>query len=249
MLLSSTSLNSSQTALYTRSGGMSQLRSEPVQRVVSTSKPTTSDEQSSEDPVTLSQEGIEKSKQQQQGSMPSSAQESETEETEGTAPTEQSADAIQELTAEEEQMVQELKQRDQEVKTHEMAHLAAAGQYAAGGASYTYQQGPDGRRYAVGGEVPIDVSEEKTPEETIQKMQAVKRAAMAPAEPSSADRSIAANATATESRARTEMQSEEAESGTDEPETVAEQSEESQSLASPTASEEVEPSEPFEAVA
>ncbi|MGE4560890.1 MAG: putative metalloprotease CJM1_0395 family protein, partial [Desulfobulbus sp.] len=100
--------------------------------------------------------------------------------------------------------------RDQEVKAHEMAHLATAGQYARGGASYTYQQGPDGRRYAIGGEVPIDLSEEKTPEETIQKMQTIKRAAMAPAEPSSTDRSVAANATAMESRARQEVQAEEA---------------------------------------
>ena len=247
MLLSSTSLNSSPTTLYTRSGGMSQLRSEPVQRVVPQSKPTsTDDDTSSEDPVTLSQEGIEKSKQQQQGGLPASAQDSEAEES---GETEQSASDIQQLSAEEEQMVLELKARDQEVKTHEMAHLAAAGQYAAGGPSYTYQQGPDGRRYAVGGEVPIDVGEEKTPEETIQKMQAVKRAAMAPAEPSSADRSIAANATAMESRARAEMQSEEADSSTDEPETADNAEEESPSLAAPTGSEEVESTEPFEAFA
>jgi hypothetical protein len=120
---------------------------------------------------------------------------------------------LQELAPEEEKVVLELKQRDQEVKTHEMAHLAVAGQYARGGASYTYQQGPDGRRYAVGGEVPIDLSEEKTPEETIQKMQTVRRAAMAPAEPSSADRSVAASASAIASRAQQELQAEKTETG------------------------------------
>lgn len=106
-------------------------------------------------------------------------------------------------------MVQELRQRDQEVKTHEMAHLASAGQHARGGPTYTYQQGPDGRRYAVGGEVPIDISKEKTPEATLEKMRAVKRAALAPAEPSPADRSIAAAASALESEAHRELRIEE----------------------------------------
>lgn len=248
MLVSSTTLNSSSTALYTRSGGMSQLRSEPVQRVVSPSKPTTT-EQSSEDPVTLSQEGVEMSKQQQQGTMVTTSRNANEETSEDATPPEQSADDMQRLSAEEEQMVVELKQRDQEVKTHEMAHLAAAGQYAAGGPSYTYQQGPDGRRYAVGGEVPIDVSEEKTPEETVQKMQAIKRAAMAPAEPSSADRSIAANAAAMESQARAEIQSQEADSSTDEAETSSEKSEEDQSLAAPTPPEDITSRESFAAVA
>jgi hypothetical protein len=108
-------------------------------------------------------------------------------------------------------IVRELKQRDREVKSHEQAHLATAGQYARGGASYTYQQGPDGRRYAVGGEVPIDVGKEKTPEETIQKMRTVRSAALAPASPSPADRSIAATASANEAQARQEMQAAQAE--------------------------------------
>jgi len=106
-------------------------------------------------------------------------------------------------------MVQQLRQRNQEVKTHEMAHLASAGQHALGGPTYTYQQGPDGRRYAVGGEVPIDISKEKTPEATVEKMRAVKRAALAPAEPSSADRSIAAAAAALKNEAHRELRIEE----------------------------------------
>jgi hypothetical protein len=106
-------------------------------------------------------------------------------------------------------MVQQLRQRDQEVKTHEMAHLANAGQHARGGPTYTFEQGPDGRRYAVGGEVPIDISKEKTPEATVEKMRAVKRAALAPAEPSSADRSIASAASALESEAHRELRIEE----------------------------------------
>lgn len=101
--------------------------------------------------------------------------------------------------------LQELKQRDTEVRTHEQAHLSAAGQYARGGASFTYQKGPDGSSYAVGGEVGIDMGKENSPEATIQKMQTIKRAALAPASPSSADRSIAAHAAITESQARQEI--------------------------------------------
>ncbi len=208
MLASSTDLLSSNIASYTRSGqAMSLFRSEPAQRVVPAPSTSTDNGQNSEDIVTLSQEGLDKS--QQQGASANASQDTAT--TESSQATKQagtSSSGPQDLTAEEQVVVQELKQRDQEVKSHEMAHLANAGQYARGGASYTYQQGPDGRRYAVGGEVPIDVSAEKTPEETIKKMQAVKRAATAPANPSSADRSIAANASATEAQARKELQTE-----------------------------------------
>lgn len=113
--------------------------------------------------------------------------------------------AQQALTEEQLRQISELKRRDTEVKTHEQAHLAAAGQYAAGGASFSYTAGPDGKRYATGGEVPIDIGKESSPEATILKMRTVKRAALAPANPSSADRSIAAQATAKESQAMKEI--------------------------------------------
>ena len=99
----------------------------------------------------------------------------------------------------------QLKSRDREVRNHEQAHLAAAGQYAAGGPSFSYQVGPDGNRYAVGGEVPVDVSNGSTPEETIQKMERVRAAALAPAEPSAADRQIAAQASMKAAQARQEL--------------------------------------------
>src|SRR5690606_4904407 len=92
------------------------------------------------------------------------------------------------------ELVRELKQRDQEVRAHEQAHAAVGGQLA-GGATYTYQQGPDGVRYAVGGEVQIDMSKvPNDPQATLDKMQLVQRAALAPAEPSSQDRQVAAQA-------------------------------------------------------
>jgi len=92
------------------------------------------------------------------------------------------------LAPEEQQKVDELKKRDTEVRQHEMAHLAVAGSLAKGGASYKYKVGPDGNRYAVSGEVEIDVSPvPDDPEATIAKAKTAKKAALAPAKPSSQD--------------------------------------------------------------
>ncbi len=112
------------------------------------------------------------------------------------------------LTAEEIKQLQQLKMRDREVRAHEQAHLAVAGAYARGGASFSYEKGPDGNRYAIGGEVPIDVSEEASTEATIQKMRVIRRAALAPADPSPADRQIAANALAKEIEAKQQLAAE-----------------------------------------
>jgi len=94
------------------------------------------------------------------------------------------------LSPEQEKAVQELKTRDREVRSHEQAHKAVGGRFA-GAIAYDYQQGPDGRQYAIGGEVPIDASPEATPEATIAKMRVVIAAALAPAEPSAQDRAVA----------------------------------------------------------
>jgi hypothetical protein len=127
------------------------------------------------------------------------------------------SESSDELSKDEKSEVRELKQRDAEVRRHEQAHLAAAGQYARGGASFSYQRGPDGRQYAVGGEVSIDVGSERTPEATIRKAQIVRRAALAPAEPSPQDRSIAAQAGRLETQARRQLaeQAQETAGGTD----------------------------------
>jgi hypothetical protein len=102
------------------------------------------------------------------------------------------------------QQVRELSQRDAEVRTHEMAHKGAAGGHA-GAISYSYQLGPDGKRYAVGGEVPLDVSVVRgSPEQTARKMDQIVRAALAPLNPSAADRQIAARAAAQAQKARAE---------------------------------------------
>jgi hypothetical protein len=98
----------------------------------------------------------------------------------------------------------ELKQRDLEVRAHEKAHAAIGGQYAAA-PQYDFKAGPDGRQYATDGEVSIDISEGSTPEETIRKMQQVKAAALAPAEPSPQDLRVAAEASQKSVEARNEI--------------------------------------------
>lgn len=110
----------------------------------------------------------------------------------------------------EQKKLTELKQRDAEVRSHEQAHAALGGQYA-DSPQYEYERGPDGRQYAVGGEVSIDVSEAATPEETIRKAQQVKAAALAPAEPSSQDLRVATEASQIALEARTEIAKERAE--------------------------------------
>jgi hypothetical protein len=115
------------------------------------------------------------------------------------------------LTRQEMLKLNRLKRRDTEVRNHEQAHLSNAGGYAKGGASFTYQKGPDGTMYAIGGEVGIDMSEEPSPEATIAKMQTVRKAALAPLQPSATDRQVAAQASVKEQQARQEMSQEQQE--------------------------------------
>ena len=103
------------------------------------------------------------------------------------------------------ELIRTLSQRESEVHAHENAHSAVGGQYA-GSASYTYQRGPDGVNYAVGGEVSIDASAiPGDPAATLQKMQLIQRAALAPAEPSAQDRKVAALAAQQANQARAEL--------------------------------------------
>ena len=111
-----------------------------------------------------------------------------------------------ELSAEEKKQLEELKTRDREVRAHEAAHKAAAGSLARGAASFEFEKGPDGRRYAVGGEVSIDTSKVSgDPQATISKARTIRAAANAPAQPSGQDRAVAAQATQMEAEARQEV--------------------------------------------
>ena len=114
----------------------------------------------------------------------------------------------QDLSPEQLREVKRLQERDREVRAHEQAHIAAAGGLATG-PTFTTQQGPDGRSYAIGGEVQIDTSAAGTPKETIAKAQIIRRAALAPAEPSAQDLSVAASASQMEIQARADLVAEE----------------------------------------
>ncbi len=105
--------------------------------------------------------------------------------------------------------VEDLKTKDAKVRAHEQAHVAAAGPYAKGSPHYEYVTGPDGKRYAVGGEVEIDTSPiPNDPDATVRKAETVKRAALAPADPSAQDRRVAAEADQMERQAQTEKSQE-----------------------------------------
>ena len=104
-----------------------------------------------------------------------------------------------------EAVIRQLQSRDSVVRAHEAAHIAAGGGVVTGGAHYSFQKGPDGREYAVGGEVGIDLSPVSgNPRATIAKMETVRAAALAPAEPSAQDQSVAAAAAQAEVRAQVE---------------------------------------------
>jgi len=103
------------------------------------------------------------------------------------------------------QEVKELAKQDTEVRAHEQAHMAAAGGAAQGGPTFRYTTGPDGKRYAVGGEVKIAMKTGSTPEETIRNAQQVQSAAMAPGDPSPTDQQTAAAAARMAQDARRQM--------------------------------------------
>jgi len=109
------------------------------------------------------------------------------------------------LSPEEVRTVARLRETDRAVRQHEQAHLAAGAGLVTGGPTYSYTTGPDGKRYAVGGEVSIDVSPGRTPEATIAKAQQVRAAALAPADPSGKDRQVAVAAARLEAEARAEL--------------------------------------------
>lgn len=105
-------------------------------------------------------------------------------------------------TPQQQEELQQLQETDQDVRDHEQAHQRVGGQYA-GSPVYSYTSGPDRQRYATSGEVEIDISEvPHNPHGTIDKMQIVQAAALAPEQPSSQDYSVARLAAEKEAKAR-----------------------------------------------
>lgn len=186
------------------------------QERITPSGPESTSAEEKKDVVTLSRAGIEQSRQAgpQRGEETASGSAPLPDQGRTNPPQEkasgQKTHGANPLTPDQQRVLLQLQQRDREVRVHEQAHLATAGQYARGGPSFSYQTGPDGQQYAIGGEVPIDISKESTPEATIQKMETIQRAALAPADPSSADRSIASAAAGQENKARQELRARQA---------------------------------------
>jgi len=119
--------------------------------------------------------------------------------------------SAEQFTEEELALIAQLKRRDREVRAHEQAHRAAAGPYASA-PKFTYQKGPDGKNYAIGGEVQIDTSPiPGDPEATKRKADQIRAAAMAPASPSAQDRAVAADAAAMAIKAQMEIASQQRE--------------------------------------
>lgn len=110
-----------------------------------------------------------------------------------------------EFTGEELKQIKQMERTDREVRQHELAHQAAGGPYT-GGASYEYEVGPDGKRYVVAGQVSIDYGPVAgNPAATIDKMQTVAAAALAPMDPSPKDYQVAARARQYMAEARMEL--------------------------------------------
>jgi hypothetical protein len=106
----------------------------------------------------------------------------------------------------EQQQISELKSRDREVRAHEQAHASVGGQYTTS-PTFTFERGPDGVSYAIAGQVQIDMSEVPGDlQASINKLETVRAAALAPAEPSSVDRQVATEASRRISQLRADLQ-------------------------------------------
>ena len=94
----------------------------------------------------------------------------------------------------EKQIIRSLENHDKVVRNHESAHAAVGGSFT-GAPSYSYEIGPNGKKYAVGGEVSVDLTPiAGDPTKTIVKMNKVQAAALAPVNPSAQDIRVAASA-------------------------------------------------------
>lgn len=110
-----------------------------------------------------------------------------------------------ELSREDQELVNDLEARDAKVRSHETTHAMVAGGQA-GLPTYTYQTGPDGKRYAIGGSVNIATMTTGDAEQDARRAKTAYRAAMATGEPSSRDMQAATRARTLEAEAsRREM--------------------------------------------
>lgn len=109
------------------------------------------------------------------------------------------------LTTEQQRTVQQLQQTDRAVRAHEQAHLSAGRGVVTSGAQFEYTYGPDGKQYAVGGEVGIDTSPERKPQANIDKGRLIQAAALAPKDPSPQDYRVATIGGQLEAQGQTDL--------------------------------------------
>lgn len=121
-----------------------------------------------------------------------------------------------ELSLEEKRAVEELKVIDRKVREHEAAHLRNGAGVVTSGANYSYTYGPDGKQYAVAGEVGIDTAPERKPEDNIDKGQRIQLAALAPRDPSPTDYRVAAVGGRLEALGRSDLSAQQAQERTEE---------------------------------
>ena len=114
------------------------------------------------------------------------------------------------LSREDAVLLEKLKERDAKVRNHEAEHIMAAGGQAHGLPTYTYQTGPDGRQYAIGGSVNISMLTTGDAKHDARQALTAYRAAMATGEPSSQDMQTAMKARAHAAEALMSQQEQEA---------------------------------------
>lgn len=88
-----------------------------------------------------------------------------------------------------ERVLAKFKNKDAQIRSHEQAHASIG--HTTTPISYTYQQGPDGKMYAVGGSVRMDTSMPDDPKAAAFKLDMLQKAATGPTDLSGADNTIA----------------------------------------------------------
>ncbi len=86
-------------------------------------------------------------------------------------------------------VLEKFKNKDAEIRTHEQVHASIG--HTTAPISYSYQQGPDGKMYAIGGSVRMDTSIPDDPKAAAFKLDILKKAASGPTDTSGADNTIA----------------------------------------------------------
>ena len=86
------------------------------------------------------------------------------------------------LSPEEQQAIARLARRDRAVRAYERAHVLIGGSLVQAYPTYTYQRGPDGDYYAIGGEMTLGLAADSVHRDFATDIQAMRAATSAPAD-------------------------------------------------------------------